>query len=205
MFLIRTIPSVAVNLRVALLSLCCLAWAPVVSGQPTHAEVFLKLAKGCLETRMDSMTAYGFATPNRLPFLRDQLGAAGLMAGDEVYLADSLAAAPVFHLQINEAAVTFTRGRRRTAHREVSLVVDVSLIGPDRRLIEVIHCDAGLEDVVPRSRLDALASDLAPETRPAPLERRWVRRILEPTAAVTATVLGAYLFFTLRSDRSEES
>ncbi|MEZ4700645.1 MAG: hypothetical protein R2834_09980 [Rhodothermales bacterium] len=192
-------------MRVALFCCICLGWAPLAVGQPTHAEAYESIAAACLASVTDSLGAYGLAEIDRMPFLVDGLSGAGLNAGHTVYQADSLGSAPVIRVHIVKAGVSLVRARRRRLARTVTLGLEATVVAPDRRVIDTIACEDTYSDTIRRSEAPVLATDAYPDTQSPPVETRWVGRFLEPTIAAGAAILGAYLFFTLRSERAEDS
>ncbi len=195
-------------MRLALFCWFCIGWAAPAGGQPSHLEAFQALAVGCIAPAADSLGSYRILPVERMPFLVPALAAAGSRAGHTVYLADSVAAATAIsgiRIDVRQAGVTLTRARRRTIDRRVALSLDATLLAPDGRVIDTRTCDETFNDRFPGSIAALLATNDYAETRAALPEARWQRRILEPTLAVGATVLGAYLFFTLRSERSEDN
>jgi hypothetical protein len=180
----------------------------VAAAQPAHHEVFATLMADCLSSVTDSLGTYAIVGPERLPFLTATLAKAGLEAGHTVYLADSSDAdlsVPALRLTVARAEVSLRRHRRRM-DRRVDFAADATVVaGETRRVLDTVACRGSYADTFPRGLARSMASDLSPETRPPLPEARWVRRILEPTVAVGAVVLGTYLFFTLRSERAQDS
>ncbi|MDZ4700142.1 MAG: hypothetical protein SH809_10590 [Rhodothermales bacterium] len=193
-------------MRLALFCWICIGWVAPAGGQPSHLEAYQTMAVRCLSPLADSLQAYRILPLERMPFLVPALAAAGARAQHSVFLADSVAPnIPGIRIDVRQAGVTLTRTRRRTVNRRVTLALDATLLAPDGRVIDTRTCNDAFEDRFPRSIAASLTTNDYAETRASTPEARWLRRILEPTLAVGATVLGAYLFFTLRSERAEDS
>ena len=61
-----------------------------------------------------------------------------------------------------------------------------------------------MSDSISREALSTVESDAFPMTSAPHPAKGWFKRYLEPVVLTTATVLGVYLFFTLRSDSNDD-
>lgn len=175
-------------------------------AQPTNLDVYQTLAVRCLAAVPESAQTLRLDAPEAMPYLRTALVAHWQAEGRTLYLADSLAASPVPHLRytVEQAQVTYARAGRREWQRTVALAVRYTYLAPDGRILADDRCQESATDTIPRARRAALEAAAYPETQGDVPRGSWRRRYLEPVLLAAATVVTAYLFFNLRSDRSDD-
>ncbi len=194
-----------------LLVLVCLAptaW-PAARAQPTptNLEAYQTLALRCLAAVPDTASVVVLDAPALMPYLRTALTDAWRSDGRTLFLADSAAvgpAAPRLAYAIEHVGVAYERARRKRLNRTVSLALRYTLTTAQGRLLDEARCSETFTDTIRRADHAALESEAFPETRGTLPRAGWMRRYLEPAALAAATAITVYLFFNLRSDRSDD-
>lgn len=184
--------------------------AAVPSGtagaRQTNAERMSELAVRCVAPRAEGLDAIRLDGPSRLPFVRSAVVASWTAGGVTVYdaaRADSAGVADV-HLDVESAGVTYGRAGGDRIARTVSLALLVRVVEPDGRIRSDAACRDTLTDEVSRDALASLGNPAYPETIGQGPPAGWFRRILQPAVVTAATAVGVFLFFSLRSRRSDD-
>jgi hypothetical protein len=170
----------------------------------TNLELLQSLAVGCLgEAVPDSMSTFRLASPAQMPYLRTALVQRWQDAGRTIYVAADTAAIalPLLTYEIESVDVAYARAGRRRVERVVSLALQYALTAADGRLLRDARCRDAHTDTIHRDILPDIESAAHPETQADPPPGGWLRRYAQPAIVVAATVVTAYLFFSLRSDR----
>ena len=195
----------------ALLVLVCLAptaWAAArAQPTPTNLEAYQTLALRCLAQVPDTATVVVLDAPALMPYLRTALTDAWRNDGRILFLADSslqATAAPRLAYAIEHVGVAYARARRKQLHRTVTLTLRYSFTTPQGRLLDEARCSETFTDTIRRAARTDLESDTFPETQGTLPRAGWMRRYLEPAALAAATAITVFLFFNLRSDRSDD-
>ncbi len=194
----------------ACLALWCLAagLAAPARAQPTNLEVYQELALRCLADVPDTARVVHLEAPPQMPYLRTALVARWQQQGRVLFLADSSfqAAGGAHRLRyaVEQAQVVYARARRKQFARTVSLALRFTLLAPDGRLLREDRCQDRFTDAIPRKDRAALESEAFPETQAEPPRGSWRRRYLEPAILAAATAVTIYLFFNLRSERTND-
>ena len=196
-----------------LLVLVCLAstaW-PAARAQPTptNLEAYQTLALRCLAAVPDTATVVALDAPALMPYLRTALTDAWRNDGRTLFLADSSLqpagpAVPRLAYAIENVGVEYARARRKQLNRAVSLTLRYTFTTAQGRLLDEARCSETFTDTIRRAERAALESEAFPETQGTLPRAGWMRRYLEPAALAAATAITVYLFFNLRSDRSDD-
>ena len=197
----------------ALVVLLCLApmAGPTARAQPapTNLEAYQTLALRCLASVPDTAQVLALDAPARMPYLRTALTDAWRRDGRTLFLADTsfqtnAPPTPRLRYAIEEARVAYARARRKHLDRTVTLALRYTFTAADGRLLGEARCREAFTDTIRRADRAALESETFPETRGDPPRAGWMRRYLEPAVLAAATAITVYLFFNLRSDRSDD-
>ena len=176
---------------------------------PTNLETYQTLALRCLASVPDTAQALALDAPALMPYLRTALTDAWRREGRALFLADTSFQAsgpppPRLRYAIEEARVAYARARRKQLDRTVTLALRYTFTGADGRLLGEARCRETFTDTIRRADRTALETDAFPETQSDPPRAGWMRRYLEPAVLAAATAITVYLFFNLRSDRSDD-
>ena len=197
----------------ALMVLVCLAptaWLPArAQPTPTNLEAYQTLALRCLAHVPDTAHVVLLDAPTLMPYLRTALTDAWRSADRAIFLADSSfqaagPAAPRLAYAIEQVGVGYERARRKRLNRTVTLALRYTFTTPEGRLLDEARCHETFTDTIRRADRAALESEAFPETQGTLPRAGWMRRYLEPAALAAATAITVYLFFNLRSDRSDD-
>jgi hypothetical protein len=110
---------------------------------------------------------------------------------------------PVLWYRVAEARIDLHRIGGGMVTRTATVSLHAALYGPDGSVLEDAFCTDTLDDQLPVAGVEALSDPRFPETDVSIERRSLVRRLLEPAVIVGAAVIGTYLFFNLRSKRTE--
>ena len=180
-----------------------------VSGQPSNETAYQRLAIACIGDLPDSEPAIELTAPQKMPFVRSALITHWSEQGYRVFWADSLVSdvpegLSRFSYRIDEAAVTYRRLKKKRINRTVDLSIAATLLTPAGEVLRDDTCRRQYADTLAVADLNAVESSTYPETQAPHPQPGWIRRIVEPVMLTTATVVGVYLFFALRSDSSDD-
>ncbi len=191
--------------------LACLALMPLSAAfaQPTNLEAYQGLALRCLAEAPDTTQAFGLDAPAQMPYLRTALAQQWRQEGRALFLADSLqhVSGPEIawlRYKIEEAQVAYARAPGKQLVRTVTLALRYTFTAADGRLLREDRCRDTLTDTIRRSDREALEWDAFPETQGEAPRGGWIRRYLEPTIVAVATAVTVYLFFNIRSERTDD-
>lgn len=191
--------------RACALAAVLLAVSIPAPAQTTNAEVFQQLAVRCLDAVPGTAQAFRLEAPGPMPYLRAALVQHWTEQGRALYLADSAAALPRLHYEIEEVGVAYAREGRRRLRRAVTLALRYTFTGPDGRLLHDDRCRDTVTDTLPRSARAAVESAAFPETQAEAPPAGWRRRYLEPALLLAATAVTVALFFNLRGERGSDA
>ncbi len=191
--------------------LACLALMPpsAAFAQPTNLEAYQTLALRCLAEAPDTTQAFRLDAPAQMPYLRTALAQRWRDEGRVLFLADSLQhvsgpATARLRYEIEEAQVAYARAPRKQLVRTVTLALRYTFTAADGRLLREDRCRDTLTDTIRRSDRAALEWDAFPETQGEAPRGGWIRRHLEPAILAVATAVTVYLFFNIRSERTDD-
>lgn len=188
--------------------LSILAGAVPARAQETNRGIFERLARECLAELPAGVDTLAVDAPDQMPYLRSALIESWKSAGREIYRADHSAAQastlPRLAFSIAEAGVEYVAAGRRRLDRDVTLVLQYTLTGADGRIMVDEHCTRTASDAIRRADVARLEDPAFAETQGEPPRAGWVRRYVEPAVLAAATAVGVYLFFTLRSQSTDD-
>ena len=117
---------------------------------------------------------------------------------------DSSSSLPTLAYSIEKSQVVYERLPKKQVKREVLFTSHYTFTEPDGRVQADAVCSKSESDTLHRDALtDVESADFPVTTAPHP-PKGWIQRYLEPVVLTTATALGVYLFFTLRSDSNDD-
>ncbi len=189
--------------------LACLALMPLSAAfaQPTNLEAYQRLALRCLAEAPDTVQAFRLEAPAQMPYLRTALTQRWREEGRVLFLADSLASGPAtarLRYEIEQAQVAYARAPGKQLVRTVTLALRYTFTTADGRLLREDRCRDTLTDTIRRSDRAALEWEAFPETLGETPRGGWMRRYLEPAILAVATAVTVYLFFNIRSQRTDD-
>ena len=192
--------------RIILLSSLILGLAGICRAQQTNLALFQEVAVACLAAAPDTARAFRLDAPAQMPYLRTALVARWQTEARTVFLSDSATTVslPRLGYAIEEVKVDYRRARGKRIDRAVTLALRYTLTAPDGRLLREERCRDTRADTIHRNDLAQVESTPFPETQASPPEAGWRRRYLEPVVITGATAIGVFLFFSLRSNRTND-
>lgn len=192
-----------------------IGWLVVLAGvgggaaaQPTNLEAYQALALRCLAEAPGAARGFRLAAPAQMPYLRTALLDRWRADGRTVFLADSAAAPaglPRLRYEIEEVGVAYERAGRRRLARTVTLGLRYDLVGADGEVLADDRCRHEHADVIRRAEQGALETAAFPETQADAPGGGFRQRYLEPAFLAAATAVAVFLFFNLRSERTNDS
>jgi hypothetical protein len=174
---------------------------------PSHEALLAGLTERCLEQAINDHRAFRFRAQGATDHVASPLVARWTAQDLTVYLEPSEAPVPLLVVTTDRSAVTLHRADRRTVRREV--VVDLTwwLSSAGGDVLDTQTCRDAASDRLSRKQARALAVEGSPIFDPGLPARSWVwagmERTMEPVILLGATAIGTYLFFNLRSRRSD--
>lgn len=178
-------------------------------AQTTNLAAYQNLAVRCLADVPDTVQAFRLDAPALMPYLRAALVERWQAEGHTLYLADSSFQTPGLppprlRYEIEQAQVEYERAGRRQMDRTVTLGLRYTFIGSDGRLLHDDRCLDTFTDTLRRADQAAVQTDAFPETQAEAPSGSWRRRLLEPAVLAAATAVTIFLFFNLRSERTDD-
>ena len=173
-------------------------------GQATNLAHYEAMAVACLSAVPDTARAFRLDAPDAMPYLRAALVARWQSEGRVIFRPDAPAAEalPWLRYAIEEARVAYAKAPDHRLARTVTLALRYTFTGADGRILRDDRCRDVRADTIRSADRARVETAAFPETQAPPPEAGWVRRYLEPAVITAATAVGIYLFFTLRSDRT---
>ena len=167
------------------------------------------LATTCLSDVPGSSRSFRLETPPTHPYLRSALVSDWLASNYRIFTTDSTAASsetaqPLLSYSIEEIQVAYKRLKKKQIRRTLSLTTHYTFTELDGEVREDVFCTERAEDTIASSALGAIESERYPETKAIHPPTRWSERYLEPVILASASIIGVYLFFTLRSDSDSD-
>ena len=125
-----------------------------------------------------------------------------------VFLPDSSntegTAFPILSYTIEKTEVVYERLPKKQVKRNIGFTTHYTFTLADGKVESDDICVKSADDTIARDALSTVESDAFSITRGSHPPRGWFQRYIEPAILTTATVLGVYLFFTLRSDSNDD-
>ena len=196
--------------RAAILVLCIWSWPPPPGqAQTTNLAAYQTLALRCLAGVPDTVQTFRLDAPEQMLYLRATLVEQWQSEGRTLYLADSSfqnssSLPPRLRYEIEQARVAYARAGRKRMDRTVTLGLRYTFIGSDGRLLRDDRCLDTFTDTLRRSDQAAIQTEGFPETQADAPPGSWRRRFLEPAVLAAATAVTIFLFFNLRSERTDD-
>ena len=179
-------------------------------AQQTNMELFQQMAIECLGPIPATHRSFKLSSSDTsTPFIKSSLIQHWQDKDYTVYVADSSFAdatdsLPVFTYSIGKSEVTYERLRKKQVKRAVHLTSHYTLTLEDGQIVGDDVCSKTMSDSISRESLQTVEDVAFAVTRAPHPAQGWFQRYLEPVVLTTATVLGVYLFFTLRSDSNDD-
>lgn len=196
---------------VCLMAVCLLAQPlHTAVAQQTNMSLFEHMAIDCLGPVPASHPEFLFQSPDEgASFIRSTLIQHWQEQEHEVFLPDSIRtnsarSLPILAYSIEKSQVVYERLRKKQVKRDVRLTVHYTLTQADGRIDADEVCSKSESDTIPRDMLPSVETAAFPVTLAPHPPKGWVKRYIEPAILTTATALGVYLFFTLRSDSNDD-
>ncbi len=178
-----------------------------VYSQPSHVEQLRDAAVACLGTTLADIQSFTLVADERAPYLRSSLVARWLNERREVYESDSLRTdreLPAFRYHVDDVQITLRRIGSGRVERIARVALRYTLLGPGKQILADSMCDEQIVDTIAEDRVRTLADPRFAETNVRLEYESLFKRILEPAVIVGAAVVGTYLFFNLRSKRTND-
>ncbi len=178
-------------------------------AQPTNLEALQTLAIQCVDFAAKVEQDLLIDAPADMPFVRSAI-ISKLNAGErEVFLVDSIytnqpTSLATLRYRIDGTHVSYKRLKKKKARRVVEFIASASLISVDGKVLEDKTCQEQFTDTVRLSDLNALETSSYSETKAPHPEAGFFKRVFQPVMLTAATALTVYLFFTLRSESSND-
>ncbi len=177
-------------------------------AQDTNLSIYQGLALECLGELPSDVDTLALEASAQMPYLRSALVERWKSNGHEVYFVDDsplhAANLPRLAFSVEDASVVYAPAGRRRLDRILRLGLQYSLTDRDGRIILDEHCAKDAADTIDRTAVAHVEDRAYAETQGDPPRAGWVRRIVEPVVIMTATAIGVYLFFTLRSQSADD-
>lgn len=195
-------------LRTLLLLAACAAVPLPATAQETHAEMLGRMTGDCLMPVAASADSFRVTFDEAPAILRTILLSRWLDDGRTVLAdetADDVTSRPAAHLvvSIDEADVALERAGRGMLERAALVAVQYRFTAASGRVLAADTCRSSERDAFDRDRAGALAHNGYSGTSPEIPTTSRFRRIVEPVIVTGAAAIGTYLFFNLRSRRSD--
>jgi hypothetical protein len=196
-----------------ILALLTLIGRSPASAQATNADLFGEMAVECAGPALEGREQIAVSGPSTRPYLGAAVTGWALRSGIRPFPAlepaesePSGARARPAVLQVSAAAteVIYRRAGRRELDRRLGQTLRIRIVEPDGSFGYDTLCSAERTDRIRRADLKSVEQAAWPETQGAPPPGSWRARFLEPVVITGATAVATYLFFSLRSRRSQD-
>ena len=187
----------------------------LVSGltyaQSTNLEVYQEMAAECLEPFADTLSTLTLKGTADTPYLHEKALQGWLRRGNRVVLADSLQSLQnsdtglQLVYRIDRQDLEYLYRNRRNLKRQFHLELQMRILSQQQEVLANQQCTKTYSDSVRRSQISDLEHAAYPETRAVLPTAGWVKRYLEPGVLISASALGVYLFFNLRSTSNSDA
>lgn len=175
-------------------------------AQATHAESIQRLAIECLGSVPATMDRLRLMPSGNAPYVRSALVSYWIRLGKEVFVRDSTSSPdglPLLRYTVDRMGIEF--GKSRSGHVPRTAFIDVryTLSGPDSQVLVDSRCNVSRSDTLSLDTARFLRDTRFPETNVIPTSNNWMKRVLQPAVVIGAAAVGTFLFFNLRSGRSD--
>ena len=180
--------------------------AETTHAQPTHIERLQKAGIECLQDVVSGVVSMQLDADERAPYLRAAMIEAWKKEGRTLFVPDSVGVRPeipAFNYRVDDVRVELERLKAGQVARTAVVSLQYSLIAPNGQILSNNLCTGQQQDTIRVELVDHLSDARFPETSPQDLGPGLFTRIVEPAVIIGAAVIGTYLFFNLRSKRTE--
>ncbi len=175
-------------------------------AQPTHVQQLQELGIRCLGRVPGDLREFRLDGDESSPYLFPALTSYWSENNKRVFVNDTTrtdARIPVLSYRVENADIDLRRAGQGGLIRTANLAVRYRLSGPDGQILSDNQCSDTIADSLAADAARAYADSRYPVTDVEPPQGGWFRSILEPAVVVGAAAIGAYLFFNLRSRRTD--
>ena len=194
------------SFQLAALLLTVFCSATISAAQPAHVDRLQEAGLRCLAGAPAGVESVTLAAHARAPYLRSAFVEAWRRQGISVFETDSLGAAAdraAFRYDVEEVRIAFERAGSGVVARAARVSLHYMLIAPNGMILADELCSGETTDTLETEAIAGLVDARYPETD-VEFERGGLfRRIIQPAVIFGAAVIGTYLFFNLRSKRTE--
>lgn len=176
-------------------------------AQSSHMQQLQTAGIECIGDVLANVDSFELDADTRAPFLRPALVAKWKDEGHTVYSADSTTAGlklPRFQYRIDDVRIGVRSLGSGSVERTASVSMRYILTGPDSQILADNLCSREIVDSFDANLAKGLTDARYEETNIEYDVKGWMNRVLEPVIIVGAAVIGTYLFFNLRSKRSDD-
>lgn len=195
-----------IRLPFLLLAICAALPRPA-AAQDTHADVLGGMVEDCLGPAVADADTFRVAFEGVPGFMETRLIAHWLDEGRVVLAGEASgeddAADLHLHAAIDEAGVVLDRAGGGMLERTARIVVTYRLTASTDRVLAADTCRSSEQDVIDGDLAESLADGRYSGTSPEIPSTSRLRRFVEPVVVIGAAAIGTYLFFNLRSSRSD--
>ena len=174
-------------------------------AQQSHVEQLQSLGIECVKDVLVGVGDFEIDAGERSPYLRSAITSYWMEMGHRVFQADSASVEhelPRFQYRITDIGVDLERAPDGQVQRTTRLSLHYLLTGPDGQILADNSCSRHRVDLIDTDIINGLSDSRYVETQPLFQQRSWIQRSLSPVVIIGAAVIGTYLFFNLRSKRS---
>ena len=191
-----------------LVTILALLWtARPAQAQPTHVQQLQELGIRCLGNVPGNLGSFRLDGDESAPYLPSALFSYWSDNDRQVFDNDTLRTdvrLPVLFYRLENVGIDLKRAKSGGILRTASLGVRYRLSGPGGQILADNQCSDSLTDTLSVERARAYADPRYSETNIEPPQGGWFRSVLEPAVIAGAAAIGAYLFFNLRSRRTND-
>ena len=180
-------------------------------AQSTNLEVYQQLTADCLEPFSDTLSTLVLNSPPDRSYLHEKVLQTWISDGKRIVLNDTSQGLSnpgtgySLAYRVDRQDVDYQYRNRRSLKRQIRLEIQMRILSSNQVVLASEHCSRAFSDTLPQSKISDMEHAAYPETR-APLPTAgWVKRFLEPGVLISASALGVYLFFNLRSSSNSDA
>jgi hypothetical protein len=176
--------------------------APVYS-QSTHVERLQLIGTSCLGSVPASLDSFLLDSDDASPYIRQALISEWKSDGRRVYATDSLHTLPELRYRVETAKIELYRAGKNQYGRAARLSVSYRLTSESGEILSDGQCADIRSDTLSAALASSMRDSRYPETDVEPPRGGWFRKFLQPAVVLGASAIGTYLFFNLRSRRTD--
>jgi len=172
----------------------------------TNMELFQNLGTKCLESIPAKADSILIDPPIKLPYLTSHLIQDWQEQDVVLFSYDSTKTSSAnYHLSwdVTDSSISYNRESRKNFSRIATLTMRYTLVNLHGEFIAYDTCHKSFTDIIPKSIISEVESEIFPETQGEVPADQWVRRHLEPIIIAAATALASFLFFNLRNNSAD--